>query len=334
MPDGAPEHGDATGTERVAVCLDDALARLAGGSRVRVGDYEEALGGDLWLLTAALEAEAGLSSVLGERAPNLALFPWTLPGYRFVGAAGSWARGRAYRGAAKHDGHAVFLLCPAPGAEAAAAVHLRRRHAARHPRLCRTEAMLGACCVLRDPGGVPLGGEAYADGTAAERSLGQARAACGDLADVAAALHALHERGLIHGHVTPQALRCVEGGGLMLLDAAPMDHVARYRSPEERGGMPGSARSDVYALAAIAFDLLAGRLPASSEGRPPRRFQSAREGPLPLPPGRWRTRIEAILFRGLAEDPARRQASAAALGRALHAVGEGGRRWPRLWRRG
>jgi len=332
VPEGAPEHGEARSAERVAACLDEALARLAHGCRVRVGDYEEALGADLWLLAAALQAEVGLGSVLGEPAPDLALFPWTLTGYRVVGTAGSWAAGRAYRGKTQRGDHAVFLLCPDPTRVAEAAEHVERRCAARHPRLCLTEALLDACCVQHDPGGVPLGGEAYGGGAAGERTTTDVQRACKDLAEVADALHALHERGLVHGHLAPQALRTREGGGLTLLDAAPAERSAPYRSPEERAGAPATARSDIHALAAIAFDLLGGRLPASSETRPPRRYQPAREGPLPLPQGRRRGRIEAVLRRGLATDPAKRHVSAAALGSALRAVGEVGGRWRRLGR--
>jgi serine/threonine-protein kinase len=89
---------------------------------------------------------------------------------------------------------------------------------------------------------------------------------------------------------------------------------AAYLSPEQALGKPATAASDRYALAVVAYELLAGRRPfvadnAAAQARqhiesPP---PSASEG-TDLPPA-----VDGVLARGLAKDPAARPPAASAL---------------------
>ncbi|HJR61168.1 MAG TPA: serine/threonine-protein kinase [Vicinamibacterales bacterium] len=94
-----------------------------------------------------------------------------------------------------------------------------------------------------------------------------------------------------------------------------------YAAPEQLSGLDVSARTDVYALAAVVFEMLTGRLPfgdgdimsvvtAQMIGEVPRVRTVRPELPL------W---LDAAIAKGMAKDPASRWASAADFGAALFA---------------
>ena len=92
------------------------------------------------------------------------------------------------------------------------------------------------------------------------------------LDDTAAAVGFLHERGFVHARLKPENI-LFEGGRAVLADGfsrvvglvvqlPPSLEILDYDSPElMRGERVGSARGDVYSLAVIAFEMLAGRRP-------------------------------------------------------------------------
>lgn len=108
------------------------------------------------------------------------------------------------------------------------------------------------------------------------------------LEPVAAALDAAHARGLVHGHLGAAAVRFRADGGPVLvgLELSPF-HPAppgAPRSPEQRLGRPATKASDVYALTALAAELvgtadeaLAARLRQAMADEPARRPPRARE---------------------------------------------------------
>lgn len=87
---------------------------------------------------------------------------------------------------------------------------------------------------------------------------------------LARALGYLHGLGLVHGDLKPENVRHDAGGTLRLLDLGfvqPAGTTGRkrgtpgYMAPEVIRGEPADPRSDLYALGAIAYRLLTGRLP-------------------------------------------------------------------------
>ena len=155
------------------------------------------------------------------------------------------------------------------------------------------------------------------------------------VAALAEALDYAHSQGVIHRDVKPSNVLLRDGRldrpvlgdfGIAKLLEATLDTASgrtlgtpAYISPEQGQGLPADARSDVYALGALLFELVTGRPPFEAESpyavvlhhvhTPPPRPRDQRPD-LPRP-------LEAIILKALAKDPADRYPSAAALAAAL-----------------
>lgn len=140
-------------------------------------------------------------------------------------------------------------------------------------------------------------------------------------------LQALHRREMLHQDLRPENLMIDQHGTVKLIDLASA-HVAglaedrqgasadavpgtlQYLAPEYLLGQPGSPRSDLFALAAITYQMLSGQLPYGLDAarvRSPQDLRKLRYVPLrhhrpDLPP--W---VDAVLAKALNVDPARRQ---------------------------
>lgn len=150
------------------------------------------------------------------------------------------------------------------------------------------------------------------------------------VAQIAAALDAAHEAGVIHCDVKPANV-IVDGQGTAKLTdfgiaraaRGPREHeligTARYIAPERIEGKAPTERSDVYSLGLVAFELIAGRPPNAEmetedllrvrlDGRPPS-LRSARVG--------ISEEIDGVIAKAIARDPQGRYASAGAFAREL-----------------
>jgi len=154
-------------------------------------------------------------------------------------------------------------------------------------------------------------------------------------AEIADALHAVHGAGVIHRDVKPQNVMLEQGGRVRLLDFGIARSVAsgtraltgtgmtlgtpEYMSPEQFDTSRVDARSDIYSLGVLLFEMLTGVLPFQGDSpvsvaishrtEPPRDVRALRSD-VPA----WLARIVATC---LEKDRARRFATAADLAGAL-----------------
>jgi serine/threonine protein kinase len=153
--------------------------------------------------------------------------------------------------------------------------------------------------------------------------------------DVAAALAAAHEAGMVHRDVTPGNILLDPEDGARLTDfgialggagtngepaltaTGQLVGTLRYVAPEQLRGAPATPASDVHALAAVAYEMLAGR-PAYVAASPVAlaEAQARPVDPIPsVPPA-----LDAAVRGALAVDPADRPADAAEFASALSAA--------------
>ena len=88
---------------------------------------------------------------------------------------------------------------------------------------------------------------------------------------LAEALRRIHEKGNVYGILHPSRVS-VRGNGVELLPAGDRTELSPYSAPEQLQGKQGDPRSDVFALGAVLYEMLAGRkaFPSGSrEGPPP-----------------------------------------------------------------
>lgn len=154
---------------------------------------------------------------------------------------------------------------------------------------------------------------------------------------VAAALDAAHEAGVIHCDVKPANVIVDEHGTAKLADfgvaraaRGPREHeligTARYIAPERVAGDPPTERSDVYSLGLVAYELLAGR-PAYAEMETAELLRQRLDGPAPsLRNARVGVSdaVDRVVRRALARDPADRYGSAGGFARDLLGAAERG----------
>jgi serine/threonine-protein kinase len=145
------------------------------------------------------------------------------------------------------------------------------------------------------------------------------------------ALAYMHDSGVVHRDLKPENIIVGEAGkpkiidfGLALAKAARRVTWTRlsetfgtpdYIAPERLGGRRGDARSDVYALGVMLFEMLTGKLPFEADH--PQAILRAKTSESPRAPSYYvpdfDPALERIILRAIAREPRDRYPSARAM---------------------
>jgi serine/threonine-protein kinase len=154
--------------------------------------------------------------------------------------------------------------------------------------------------------------------------------------DVCRALASAHERGLVHRDVKPGNVLLASDGGVKVTDfgiarvasgepltvTGSVMGTASYLSPEQVRGGEIDARSDVYSLGCVLYEMLTGRPPFDGETPLAIAYKHVEEDPVspssinPAVP----SELEAVVRKAMSKHPTDRFASAAEMARDLRSA--------------
>ncbi|MBV8952120.1 MAG: serine/threonine protein kinase [Actinobacteria bacterium] len=176
------------------------------------------------------------------------------------------------------------------------------------------------------------------EGTTLRRLLDNRRTlAIGEVADIGAqvadALEHAHSRGLVHRDVKPGNVLVERDGRVKVTDfgiakaagaseltrSGAVVGTARYLAPEQVEGGPVDARTDVYALGLVLYEMLCGQTPFNADNEIANAVARLRADPVPVAVARPEApnAMQDVVRRSLARDPGARPSSAGEVRDAL-----------------
>jgi serine/threonine protein kinase len=152
------------------------------------------------------------------------------------------------------------------------------------------------------------------------------------------ALHAAHQRGLVHRDVKPGNILITPSGTVKLtdfgiaraVDATPVTcngmvmGTAHYIAPEQAAGNAAGPAGDVYSLAVVGYECLAGQRPFSAGNSVSVAMMHIRDRPPPLPAD-VPAAVRALIETALVKDPWQRYSTGGEFAAAVAAVRAGHR---------
>jgi predicted Ser/Thr protein kinase len=255
--------------------------------------------------------------------------------YRIIGLLGCGGMGEVYRATDLALGQSVALkFLPEEAAHNQRLLErfhgeVRIARQVSHPNVCRVYD-------IGEAEGMPFISMEYVDGEdlsslllrigrlPADKAIETARKLCAGLA-------AAHDRGIIHRDLKPQNIMMNKRGDVVIMDfglAAIADQLSgaevrngtpAYMAPEQLKGSEVTAKSDIYALGLVLYELFTGRRPyaANSAKDLLRQEESAQLTSMTSIAADIDAAVEKAIRRCLEPDPARRPASALSIAAAL-----------------
>jgi beta-lactam-binding protein with PASTA domain/predicted Ser/Thr protein kinase len=156
---------------------------------------------------------------------------------------------------------------------------------------------------------------------------------------VARALASAHEAGLVHRDIKPGNIMLTRDGEVKVMDfgiartstgdtltqTAAILGTASYLSPEQAQGMTVDARSDIYSLGCVLYEMLTGRPPFTGDSPVSIAYKHVKEDP--VPPSRLNADVppsmDAVVMKTMAKNPANRYQTAEELREDLERAGRG-----------
>ena len=261
----------------------------------------------------------------------------SLAGYRIEGIAGRGGMGVVYRARDPGLDRVVALKVIAP--ELAENQAFRRRFTSEsktaasldHPNVVPIygagEQDGALFIVMRFVEGGDLRGEIEAEGALPVDRV------VGIVVQIAAALDAAHEAGLVHRDVKPANMLITPSGHAYLTDfglskrlltdndetqTGQLLGTLNYVAPEQIRGGQLDHRTDIYALGCVLFHALTGRVPYPAEGHEAKLWAHVSEPPplvSSLRPDE--SDLDEVVARAMAKEPSERFSSAGELSAAL-----------------
>lgn len=281
--------------------------------------------------------QAGIGTVQEDRAGTLLLH------YRLIEKAGSGSMGEVWKAEDTRLGRTVALkfvpqrLAADPDALEAFRQEARFAAALNHPNICTIHG-------LEEHDGQHFLVMEYIDGRPLRAALEGGPLSSQRVVEIgiqaAKALASAHTSGVIHRDVKPANLMLTEDSRVKLTDfgiatavrgrklpqaasGAPTPAgTLGYMSPEQARGEPVDARSDLFSLGAVLYEMAVGRRPF--RGNTPEAVLEALlhqepERPRALNPA-LPAELERIILRALEKDPAARWRNATAMVEALQRI--------------